>query len=169
VSDEAVIREALERDSTYYISAGRIVAGQAALDRLVARLEAAERERDEANSSWEQAHRGTLKIAEAWHARAEAAEAALAEARAALEHIANPNYSARPTGRDALDMAAFARAALTAAGETAVEKHACQRCGSTEWEYVDYGGCSECRPHAERAREAAGDEAPSEPDRGGAG
>lgn len=31
--------------------------------------------------------------------------------------------------------------------------HPCQRCGSEEWEYVDYGGCSECRPYEERARE----------------
>jgi hypothetical protein len=31
---------------------------------------------------------------------------------AALEHIGNPNYSARPTGRDALDMSEFARAEL---------------------------------------------------------
>jgi hypothetical protein len=33
--------------------------------------------------------------------------------------------------------------------------HACQRCGSDELTYVDYGGCSDCRPYEERA---AGDE-----------
>jgi hypothetical protein len=32
-------------------------------------------------------------------------------------------------------------------------KHECQRCGSDEWEYVDYGGCSECRPIDEREAE----------------
>jgi len=26
----------------------------------------------------------------------------------------------------------------------------CPRCGSEEWEYCDYGGCSECRPYEER-------------------
>jgi hypothetical protein len=94
VSDEAVIREAFRfidcsrkgRVSHECVDARH--AGESALDRLVARLEAAERERDEANSSWEQAHRGTLKIAEAWHSRAETAEAALAEARAALRAVA---------------------------------------------------------------------------------
>jgi hypothetical protein len=29
-------------------------------------------------------------------------------------------------------------------------KHPCQRCGSEEWSYVDYGGCSDCRPREER-------------------
>jgi hypothetical protein len=28
--------------------------------------------------------------------------------------------------------------------------HPCQRCGSEEWTYVDYGGCSGCRPYEER-------------------
>ena len=29
----------------------------------------------------------------------------------------------------------------------------CPRCGSDEWEYIDYGGCSDCRPQEERERE----------------
>jgi len=29
----------------------------------------------------------------------------------------------------------------------------CPRCGSDEWEYIDYGGCSVCRPNEERERE----------------
>jgi hypothetical protein len=29
----------------------------------------------------------------------------------------------------------------------------CQRCGSDEWTYVDYGGCSVCRPREERTGE----------------
>lgn len=32
-------------------------------------------------------------------------------------------------------------------------KHECQRCGSDEWEYVDYGGCSVCRSYEDRAAE----------------
>lgn len=32
-------------------------------------------------------------------------------------------------------------------------RHECQRCGSDEWEYVDYGGCSECRSYEQRAAE----------------
>jgi hypothetical protein len=29
----------------------------------------------------------------------------------------------------------------------------CPRCGSDDYEYLDYGGCSKCRPHEERERE----------------
>lgn len=43
----------------------------------------------------------------------------------------------------------FALAETTDSGE----KHECQRCGSTEYVYVDYGGCSNCRPHDERDAE----------------
>lgn len=32
-------------------------------------------------------------------------------------------------------------------------KAECPRCGSDEWTYLDYGGCSECRSHADRAAE----------------
>lgn len=35
----------------------------------------------------------------------------------------------------------------------AAEKHECQRCGSDEWEYVDYGGCSVCLSYEDRAAE----------------
>lgn len=30
------------------------------------------------------------------------------------------------------------------------DKFECPRCGSDEWSYCDYGGCSGCRPHEER-------------------
>jgi hypothetical protein len=36
----------------------------------------------------------------------------IAALRNGLEHLANPNWSARPTGRDAEDMARFARRVL---------------------------------------------------------
>lgn len=29
--------------------------------------------------------------------------------------------------------------------EDVTEKFACPRCGSDEWAYIDYGGCSVCR------------------------
>lgn len=34
----------------------------------------------------------------------------------------------------------------------------CPRCGSDEWEYIDYGGCSVCRSYEDRATEDAEDE-----------
>jgi hypothetical protein len=36
-------------------------------------------------------------------------------------------------------------------------EHPCPRCGSEEWEYIDYGGCSECRPYEEREHEDDGE------------
>lgn len=47
--------------------------------------------------------------------RAEAAEAEADRLKAALEHLGHPNYGAKPTGRDAADMASYARAALAPA------------------------------------------------------
>lgn len=44
--------------------------------------------------------------------------------RAALEHLASPNRSARPTARDALDMVAFARATLEFDADRYGEKEA---------------------------------------------
>lgn len=41
--------------------------------------------------------------------------------REALETLASPNRAARPTGQDALDMAAFARQALTSAERYAAD------------------------------------------------
>jgi hypothetical protein len=37
------------------------------------------------------------------------------------------------------------------------KRHECPRCGSDEWEYIDYGGCSECRSDEDRAEEDAED------------
>lgn len=34
----------------------------------------------------------------------------------------------------------------------------CARCGSHKWSYCDYGGCSECRPHEDRAAEDEGND-----------
>lgn len=42
---------------------------------------------------------------------------------------------------------------MTRFEEQSEAKHACPRCGSDEWAYCDYGGCSECRSHEERAAE----------------
>lgn len=36
--------------------------------------------------------------------------------------------------------------------------YACPRCGSDEWTYIDYGGCSACRSVEDRAAEESEDE-----------
>lgn len=41
--------------------------------------------------------------------------------------------------------------------DDASAQHECQRCGSTEWTSIDYGGCSVCRPKSERESEDDGD------------
>ena len=38
---------------------------------------------------------------------------------------------------------------------------ACPRCGSDEWSYCDYGGCSDCRSYEERAAEDKADKVAS--------
>ena len=140
MSDEAVIREALETltaDERAWLATMPVWAGGVGgvaiatkYDRLVSRLEAAERERDEAVGNWD-----------AWQDKCFAAEAALAEARAALViakslaiHVSDFAYKEAPAEWDGGDLGylvgglaseandvldAIGRAALAAAGETA--------------------------------------------------
>ena len=146
MSDEAVIREALETltaDERAWLATMPVWAGGVGgvaiatkYDRLVSRLEAAERERDEAVGNWD-----------AWQDKCFAAEAALAEARAALViakslaiHVSDFAYKEAPAEWDGGDLGylvgglaseandvldAIGRAALAAAGETAPSEPEC--------------------------------------------
>ena len=40
-------------------------------------------------------------------------------------------------------------------------RFACPRCGSDEWSYCDYGGCSGCRPYEARETEDEDDKVAS--------
>lgn len=118
-------------------------------------------ERDQALDSCVKSFDAASVIHAEAKARVEVAEARNADLTAALElarvslidHACKLPLSKRDHGPVLVAIDAALAAASTA--EPPKTKHECPRCGSDEWSYVDYGGCSECRPYEERATEDA--------------